>query len=292
MQQMLQRALLYGSAVLSLGGLGYAVQNGHADADVTTLLSSADVQLRLAYAMGPVDKNGVPLPAHAELLACADRFLADVERIEPGRATAAEFRGFLHMLRGQFREAAASYERAQQCQDVQDEQRDVLAFNQARMLAKAGDRQGAVDVFGRHAQALDARYGHQRSLEEATLLREMGQRDAAKQRLDRVSRDPAAKPMASLQAGVEYLALGHRTEAEAALQRAAAEVAIADYHLAQLKLQQGEVDKSMQLLERVAKAQPAEVRRRLHDEVAVWSAVSGDARFQQLTGSLSASPMR
>jgi tetratricopeptide (TPR) repeat protein len=140
--------------------------------------------------------------------------------------------------------------------------------------------------------ALDARYGHQRSLEEATILREMGQREAAKQRLDRVLRDASAAPMASLQAGVEYLALGHQVEAETALQRAAAEVVIADYHLAQLKLQQGEVDKCMQLLERVAKAQPAEVRRRLHDEVAVWSAVSGDARFQQLTGSPSASPMR
>ena len=292
MQQMLQRALLYGSAVLCLGGLGYAVQNGHADADCTTLLSSADVQLRLAYAMPAVDKQGRPLPARDELLASADQFLTDAERIEPGRASAAEFRGFLHMLRGQFREAAASYERARQCQDAQAEQRDVLVFNQARMLAKAGDRQGAIEVFGRNAQALDVRFGHQRALEEATILREMGQRDAAKQRLDRVARDAAAPPMASLQAGVEYLALGHRTEAEAALQRAAAEVVIADYHLAQLKLQQGEVDKCMQLLERVAKAQPAEVRRRLHDEVAVWSAVSGDARFQQLIGSPSASPMR
>jgi tetratricopeptide (TPR) repeat protein len=292
MQQMMQRALLYGSAVLCLGGLGFAVSHGHADADVTTLLSSADVQLRLAYAMPAVDKKGVPLSARAELLASADKHLTEAERIEPNRASAAEFRGFLQMLRGQYREAAASYARARQCPDVQVEQHDVLAFNEARMLAKAGDRQGAIDAFGRHAVALDARYGHQRSLEEATILREMGQRDAAKQRLDRVLRDASAQPMASLQAGLEYLELGHQVEAETALQRAAAEVAIADYHLAQLKLQQGEVDKSLQLLERVAKAQPAEVRRRLHDEGAVWSAVSGEARFQQLTGSLPASPMR
>lgn len=292
MQQMMQRALLYGSAVLCLGGLGFALQNGHADADVTTLLSSADVQLRLAYAMPAVDQHGVPLPARAELLASADKFLTEVERIEPNRAVTAEFRGFLQMCRGQYREAASSYGRAGQCQDVQDEQRDVVAFNEARMLAKAGDRQGAIDVFGRHAAALDARYGHQRSLEEAAILREMGQREAARTRLDRVLRDASAPPMASLLAGIEYLALGHRVEAEAALQRAAVEVVMADYHLAQLKLQQGEVDKSLSLLERVAKAQPTEVRRRLHDEVAVWSAVSGDARFQQMIGTLKASPMR
>jgi tetratricopeptide (TPR) repeat protein len=292
MNELTKRALLYGGAILCLAGIGLAVQHGRADADVSTLLSSCDVQLRLAYGMPAVDKQGVPLPARKDLMDSADRFLTDVERLQPGLAVATEFRGFLHMLRGEFRAAADAYGRAQQCKDVQEEQRDVLAFNQARMLAKAGDRQGALGVFARNASALDRRYGHQRSLEEAVLLREMGQRDAAKQRLDAVLRDSAAMPMASLQAGVEYLELGHHEQAETLLQRAAAEVPISDYHLAQLKLQQGEVDKCMQLLERVSKLQPAEVRRRLADDAAVWSGVSQDARFQQLSGSLAASPTR
>ena len=49
MNETLSRALLYGGAFCLLGGLA-AVSHFHkADADVSTLLSSADVQLRLAF---------------------------------------------------------------------------------------------------------------------------------------------------------------------------------------------------------------------------------------------------
>jgi hypothetical protein len=45
---------------------------------------------------------------------------------------------------------------------------------------------------------------------------------------------------------------------------------------------QGEVDTGFELLERAAKAVPAEVRRRIREEAGVWSTVEKDARFQQL----------
>jgi len=160
------------------------------------------------------------------------------------------------------------------------------------MLAKGGQRQQALAVFQTHAKDLDTRYGHQRALEEASILRELGRRPEAVQRLDAVLRDEAAMPMASLQAGVEYLALGLEDHAEQALQRAVADVPIADYHLARLKLQRGEVDTCMQLLARANAARPAEVRQRLSEDAAAWSTVSADARFQQLVGSQSAAPMR
>lgn len=292
MNELHKRALLYGSAVVVLGGIGAAAKFAHADADVSTLLSSADVQLRMAYVLPAVDKHGKVMTSREEMIGSAEAQLGDVERIQPGMATTAEFQGFAHMLRGQFEQAAAAYERARRATDCQDEQRDVLAFNQARMLAKAGQRQQALAVFAASGKALDARYGHQRALEEAAILREMGRRADAVQRLDGVLRDSAAMPLASLQAGVEYLELGLEDQAEQALQRAAADVPIADYHLARLKLQRGEVDTCMQLLARANAARPAEVRQRLSEDAAAWSTVSADARFQQLVGSQPAAPMR
>ncbi|MFY7950180.1 MAG: hypothetical protein ACOVRP_13290 [Gemmatimonas sp.] len=292
MNELQKRALLYGSAVVVLGAIGATARFWRADADVTTLLSSADVQLRMAYVLPFVDKHGTVMTSREEMIASAEKHLGDVECIQPGMAITAEFRGFAHMLRGQFEQAADAYDRARRAADCQDEQRDVLAFNQARMLAKAGQSQQALAVFAQNAKALDARFGHQRALEEATILRELGRRPDAVQRLDGVLRDSAAMPMASLQAGVEYLELGLEDQAEKALQRAAADVPIADYHLARLKLQRGDVDTCMQLLARANAARPAEVRQRLSEDAAAWSTVSADARFQQLVGSQPAAPMR
>jgi tetratricopeptide (TPR) repeat protein len=292
MQAMHKRALLYGGASLLLSGIGYAWATHSADADAMTLLSSADVQLRLAYAIPALDKQGKALPAREEMITQAEKYLADVERIQPGMAVTAEFVGFAHSLRGRFEQAAAAYGRARQCQDCGDEQRDVLAFNQARMLAQGGKLEQALASFTREAQSLDRRFGHQRSLEETTILRQLGRPAEAEARLSAILNDAAAPPMASLQAGLEYLELGKPAAAEQALTRAAASVPIADYHLARLKLQAGDVDTCLGLLERVAAAQPAEVRRRLREEAGAWSAVSADARFQELVSPRTGTPVR
>lgn len=292
MKETHKRALLYGSAVLVLGSLGFAMAVADDSADAMTLLSSADVQLRLAHGIPATDRQGRALEAREQMIATAEQQLAGVERLQPGMAVTAEFQGFACMLRGRYVDAAAMYEKAQQCADCQPEQRDILIFNQARMLGRGGQRQQALDVFARHGKALDQRFGHQRSLEEATLLRELGKRTEAEKRLDAVVRDATAPPLAWLHAGVEFLELGHFTKAEATLQRIAATVPIADYHLACLKLRLGDADTCLALLERAAAAQPAEVRRRLQDEAAAWSAVSANARFQQLLSPRTATPGR
>jgi tetratricopeptide (TPR) repeat protein len=292
MNELQKRMLLYGSAVLVLSGIGVAVATGRTDADVMTLLSSADVQLRLAYAIPPRDGNGKALDSRGEMITQAEGYLATVERVQPGMAVTAEFQGFAAMLRERYQEAATSYRRARACQDCGAEQGDILAFNEARMLAKAGSREQALALFERHAAAFDARFGHQRALEQASLLREMGRRVDAERLLDAVARDGAAAPMASLQAGEEYVRLGHPGKAETMFTRAAAAVPIADYYLAKLKLQQGCTDSCLQLLERVAKVQPAEVRRRLREESEAWQAVAKVARFQELCSTPPATPGR
>jgi tetratricopeptide (TPR) repeat protein len=202
-----------------------------------------------------------------------------------------EFRGFAHMLRGEFAEAAECYRAALGARDCLAEQRDVLAFNQARMLAQAGNRQQALEVFAANAAALDARFGHQRLLEEATILRQLGRRVDAERQLDRVVRRGDATAVARLQAGLEYVELGHIDKAEAAFLVAKRDIPIAEYHLALLKLRQGDVDTSFELLARAFEARPAEVRQMLDQQADAWSAVVADTRFRQLT-SPAASPGR
>lgn len=284
--------ILYGSAAALLGTLGLVCSRHRADADIMTLLSSADVQLRLAYGIPERDRHGNVLDARERMITAAEEHLAAVERLQPGMAVTAEFRGFSHMLRGRYAEAAAWYERASQCQDCGDEQRDVLAFNQARMLGRAGRLEAALDVFARNAARLDARYGHQRRLEEAGLLQQLGRTPEALQRLQVVVADPAAEPLALVQAGAQCLELGRPDLAAPALERAAPEAPIADYHLARLKLSAGDVDTSLALLERAAAAQPAEVRRQLANDADAWSAVATHARFQGVARTGAAAPGR
>lgn len=287
-----KRLLLYGLSSLVLGGLGTAWASGRAGADVMTLLSSADVQLRLAYGMPARDKQGHELDARTKLIDEAEQYLAAAERQRPGMAVTAEFQGFAAMLRGRYLDAAAGYRRARACADCGDEQRDVLLFNEARMLAQGGSRDAAAALFEQHAAALDARFGYQRSIEQAAVLRELGRRVEAERLLDSVMRDASAPPMSSLQAGQEFERLGHPAKAELLFARAATAIPIADYHLAQLKSRQGEVDTALQLLERAAAAAPAEVRRRLREEPEAWQALAKSARFRELCSTPSATPGR
>jgi len=286
------RALLYGGATLILSGIAIAWSNTSRDADLMTLLSSANAQLRMAYTIPAVDQDGNRLDQRDRMIVDAIEQLEKIERVEPGIAAAVELRGFAHMLQGEYAMAAARYQEAKACQDCDDESRDVLSFNQARMLAKAGDGEGALRVFEAHGASLDKNFGSQRRLEEAGILRELGRTTEAIARLDSVMQEDAVMPMARLQAGREYLKLGLLKPAEKALNGLQNEISIADYYLAQLKLRQGHTDSSIELLERAAAARPAEVRRMLREEAGAWSDVAHDVRFQELSKALPAAPGR
>ena len=268
MKEVIQRSLLYGGAIAVLVGLGFAISNSKTDADVNTLLGSVDVQLRLAYGIPAVDKQGNELTSRTQMIVDAEKYLDTIDRIQPDMAVATEFRGFAHMLRGQYVEAAAAYGRARQCKDCTQEQGDVLAFNQARMLARAGEGEKALSVFQQNRKA------------------------EAERSIDAVVAAAAVEPMAWLQAGREYEQLGRTEKAETAYLTASGNVPIADYHLARLKLEQGDVDKSLELLGRAVAAVPAEVRRLVQEEPDAWRAVQANARFQELTVPRAATPGR
>lgn len=292
MNSLARRACLYGSAAVAIASIGLVWVSRPKDADLMTLLSSVDTQLRLAHGIPARDAQGKLLSARTDMITAAEKYLVEIERMRPGIACAAEFRGFAHMLKEQYVQAADWYERAQRCRDCTEEQRDVLAFNQARMLAKAGRGQQALGVFAQHGKRLDSRFGTQRFLEEAAILRTLGRADEARQKLAAVVAEPSTSPVARMLAGIEYGALGDHATAVQLLASVSEDVPIAAYHLAQLKLQQGDVDSSLDLLGRAAKAQPAEVRRKLRDEATAWSAVAADVRFQEITKSGPAAPAR
>lgn len=286
------RALLYGSAMVIVVGLCAASMLYRPEPDVYTLLSSADVQLRMAYAIPAVDKQGVSLSARDEMIADAQKNLDLVEQIKPGMACTAEFRGFVHMLRGEPKQAAATYAEARRCQDCTAEQADVLTFNQARMLAEAGDIDAALQVFSVNAARLDSRFGTQRNLEEASMLRRVGRVQEAEQRVDGVVAGGAVDAMSWLQAGREYLELGKSDKAERALTSAQADVPIANYYLARLKLVAGDVDRALALLETATAAVPGDARRLLREEAEVWQGIATDVRFEQLQTPRAATPGR
>src|SRR5262245_16004689 len=235
MHNRIKRVMLYGAASFVLSGIGVAWVRAAEDADVYTLLGSAEVQLKMAYAIPATDKQGNALDKREKLIADAEAVLHRVERQQPGMACTVEFQGFALMLRGKYAEAAETYHRAQGCSDCQPEQRDVLTFNEARMLARAGFRARALEVFRAHRKALDDRYAHQRSIEEAGILRELGRRVEADQLLDSMLREAGDSPMAWLQAGLEFEQLGISEKADKAFERAAKGIPIADYHRARLK---------------------------------------------------------
>ena len=292
MKESPSRWMLYGSAAALIGVSAIAWANTDTEADVMVLLSSAEVQLQAAYMTPAEDLDGAELSARRALICSVVEHLESVERRRPGMAVTAEFRGFAHMLQGEHLEAASCYARARGCDDCGDEQRDVLTFNEARMLAAGGRREQALAVFDARKAALDDRYGARRRLEEAKILVDLGRPDEAVQRLRIVTADAAATPMARLDAGLIYCDLGLLQDARDAWESASSEEPIADYYLARLKLGQGDVDSSLALLERAYEARPAEVRQRLLNDADAWSAVNHDDRYQLFVGSQPASPGR
>ena len=286
------RWLLYGSAfAFTAGVLGFWSCEDF-EADVAVLLGSAKVQLQAAYMTPAVDRDGAELSARAELVAAAVAHLDSVERRCPGMAATAELRGFAHMVCGEHRAAAARYAAARGCEDCGEEQRDVVTFNEARMLVAASEPELALQVLDRYRVALDARYGQARRLTEAAILSDLDRRDEAAERVHAVTADATASPMSRLEAVTCYLDIGLDEAAATALESVSEEQPIADYCRARLKLRQGDVDTSLALLRRAHAARPAEVRRRLREDVDAWSTVSHDVSLLRLQATPPASPGR
>lgn len=293
------RAALYGAAVPVVGALLWLGFVHEPAPEFAQLLSQANANLRLANSIPAVDKDGAPVAAHEQLLVAAERDIALARTQRTDSAVLAEFEGFACSLRGKHEDAAAHYRRARSLPDCEKSQRDVLTFNEARMLRRAGKNEAALEVLDAAQSALEGGYAAQCLVERAELLLDLS-RSGTGDQTGRRARSIALlaealasdQPVAWAQAGQVYQSLGLEAEAEAAWSKASPTVPIADGFRARLKLKAGDVDTALQLFERAAKAAPAEMRRLVREDPAAWQAIAKDARFVQLVESKAAAPVR
>ncbi len=246
-----------------------------------------------------MDEDGAIVAAHEQLLVAAERDIVLARAERQDSAVLAEFEGFVCGLRGKPGEAAAHYRRAQDQSDCTKEQRDVLVFNEASMLRRAGEPEAALAVLDAAQSAFEGRDAARCLVERADLLGQLSRSGTA----EREARQAQAiallartldseQPMAWAQAGQVYLSLCLETEAEAAWAKASATVPIANGYRARLKLKAGDVDTALQLFELAANAAPAEMRRLVREDPAAWRVIAEDARFVRLVESNAAAPVR
>lgn len=282
MNDISKRCVGYGAGAAVLSVLVWAGFIRVVPPDVGTLLSAIDTQLRLAHGMPAVDQQGVRLSARDEMLAEAGRRIDQARAQAPDLAAIEEYRGFLHMLRDEPRQAAACYQKARGMQGCDADMRDTLTFNEARMLQKAGDSAAALAVFTASGDSIQAKWRSHRELECAGLLAELGRTDEAEARLLPLIAAAADDPMAAVRAGELLLRMGRTTQAERAFAAAGTVSALGTYRLAVLKLSQGQTDRSLELLARAEAASPGQVRKLVQQDQKTWQALAADARVKQL----------
>lgn len=272
----------YGLAGLVAAGLIWAGFVREEPADLLTLQSSISAQLGLAHSIPAEDKQGRPLTARLAMLASVEQTLAEADKIDPDNAILREFRGFLHHLRGEHRQAASCYAEARELPGVDADMHDTLVFNEARMLDAAGEPRTALSVFERHAAALQPKFAAQCCLERAALLHQLERDGEAKELLLSVLQRRGEQPMAWIRAGQQLEGIGEVEAAETAFAQAAERAPGANYFSARLKLRQGEVDRCLQLLTRAFSTAPADVRRWVKEDQSTWQEIESDPRYQQL----------
>jgi tetratricopeptide (TPR) repeat protein len=205
----------------------------------------------------------------------------------------AEFRGFYCMLQGDCRAAAGHYRRARGMGKLEPDQRDTLVFNEARMLKQAGDKAAALAVYADNHGSMQAKFQDQSHVEQADLLHDLGRDGEAADHLRPLLQHADEHPMATLQAGTLFEAMGRLPTADEAYSEAAKAVPVGNYHRARLKLLAGDTDRCLELLQLASDAAPAEVRRQIREDQSAWQALADDVRFRKLADSdAAASPGR
>jgi hypothetical protein len=276
-----KRCAGYGAAAAVASALVWAGWIRYQPPDIMTLLGSIDTQLRMAYAIPPVDKHGARLTARDAMVADAGRSIEAAARLEPNMAMVEEFRGFWHMLRDEPRQAAACYRKARGMEGCDADMADTLTFNEARMLKQAGDLPAALAVFAERGPGIQAKWHAERELEHADLLLAAGRKDEAATHLLPLC-TVGEDPMATVRAGELLVKLDRAQDAEAAFRNVGETSPVGTYHLALLKLTQGQSDRSMELLERAHSAAPALVRKLVQQDRQTWAGLADDTRIKQL----------
>jgi len=125
-------------AALIYGGFVYK-----AEPDVLTLVSGAEMNLRMAASIPAVGADGAPPPVRLDLLEKARASLDHADQLAPGLAVVTEYRGCLACLEGDYQLAAGLYHALGERNDYPEDLRARAQINEARMLRIAGDPEAA-----------------------------------------------------------------------------------------------------------------------------------------------------
>jgi tetratricopeptide (TPR) repeat protein len=272
----------YGVSGALLGGLIWAGFVHVGDADVGTLVGSAEVQLRLAMAMPASDKHGRPVPAREQLLDEVGAILDRIDAQGPRPFEALELRAYLAYAEGEPERSAELYRQALVHPGCAAEYRADLQLNRAGMLARAGDVERALRELREAEAAMTAGHRSRSRLRQAEILHAAGRRGEAREAVLTIVADDAAGSVPWAAAGRALEALGDPEAAQRAYGRAAAEDPIANYHLGRLKVAAGEIDNGLTFLERAAAVAGPRVRALVREDGAIWQPCADNARFQSV----------
>ena len=282
MNTVIRRILGYGlggmvAAALVWGGFLY-----RPSADLWTLLSAIDTQLRLAYVLPAVNKQGESQSERTRMLDDVEEMLDQASDLDPDFAPIGEYRGFLAFMRGDYRGAAEIYRQARDMRECSRDMSDSLVFNEARMLRKAGEQKAALNVLEESRGSLQSKYLDQADLDRASLLIELDRDDEAVRLAHAVAGRGAEHPVAAVKAGQIFEDLQMHDAADSAYQTAAVGDPTANYYRSRLKAGRGEVDSALDLLEQAVQSAPATVRRLAERDGEAWAGVSETERFQRI----------
>lgn len=250
--------------------------------DADHYLLQAEIKLRYATCLPGTQESGAPVAARELLIRDAEDYLARAESLGKDLPVAAEYRGYIHYLRGDARAAAASYRRAGQllASDAREAQGE-LRVNEARMLVLAGDDPAALATLREPCGVV----GHARpaaDLESARILKRMGCDDDALAAARAAALAADSKDSTWVDAGELLEALGDHATAASVYERMRASQPLANYLAARLKAQAGAFDIAFEMLERAVEGMGPEVYRLLARDAEAWRHVSTTARFQSL----------
>jgi hypothetical protein len=276
-----RRCALYGGAGAVVTVLAYVGFVREVEAELLTLTSSAHLQLEMAARIPRVDARGNVVQARAELLAEVEGILQRMERRAPDLPALWELRAYARALEGDMAGAAKLYGRARALVPEPGEVRDTLTLNQARALAWGKQEAAALAFLQEHAGSFSA-LRPLADLERARLHLALDQGDAAVAAAAASLSAADAPPEVCLGAG-QVLENRRQWElAEAAYARAEKRDRIAGYYVARLKLNAGEIDKALGLLERTMAGDSERTQRLIEQDAAVWRSCAGDERFRKL----------
>ncbi len=279
-----RRLLAYGLSTAVVGGLVYVGFVYEAEPDPMQLLSSLDIQIRLAGGMPEKDKDGVVVEIRAQMLRDVRRDLERVEMGLPNSAQVREYRAFLSYLEGDTRGSAEHYRVARGMDGCSEVLWGSLVINEVRMLRLAGDLDRALEVLVSNRDRLQKDVLGQADLHQARILDRLGRTEEAVRLTDEVGQRGAEFPMAAMEAGGLLETWQRMDRAEVAYLAASEADPTGHYYHARLKIRMGDVDRSMGLLELAVSASPAKVRALVNRDVQDWEVVAETKRFRTLVG--------